>query len=58
VAVLVKKLLERGVTALANGRPDRPAMPPVNAEVAPRRSRSAAVRQHPVGETSAGGRYG
>jgi hypothetical protein len=34
VAALVKKLLERGVTALANGRPDRPAMPPVNADVA------------------------
>ena len=30
-AALVKKLLERGVTALANGQPDRPATPPVNA---------------------------
>jgi hypothetical protein len=33
VAALVKKLLERGVTALANGRPDRPATPPLNADV-------------------------
>ena len=31
-AALVKKLLERGVTALANGRSDRPAMPPVNTD--------------------------
>jgi len=31
-AALVKKLLERGVTALANGQPDRPATPPVNAD--------------------------
>jgi len=34
VAALVKKLLERGVTALANGRPDRAAIPPVNGDVA------------------------
>jgi hypothetical protein len=34
VAALVKKLLERGVTALANGRPDRQATAPVNADVA------------------------
>ena len=32
VAALVKKLLERGVTALANGRADRPAMPAVNTD--------------------------
>ena len=32
VAARVKKLLERGVTALANGRSDRPAMPPVNTD--------------------------
>ena len=31
-AALVKKLLERGVTALANGQPDCPATPPVNAD--------------------------
>ena len=32
VAALVKKLLERGITALANGRADRPAMPAVNTD--------------------------
>jgi hypothetical protein len=35
VAALVKKLLERGVTALASGRPDRAATLPANADSAP-----------------------